>query len=72
MFKSILLKRGEVVSFSAKSIKPEYSTDSNSSVNVVDLLKRVKFEEKRKKRQNMLLAVTTVSTIAIIGFIVTF
>tara|TARA_B100001013_G_scaffold324342_1_gene235777 strand:- start:209 stop:427 length:219 start_codon:yes stop_codon:yes gene_type:complete len=72
MFKLILLKRGEVVSFSAKSIKPEYSTDSNSSVNVVDLLKRVKFEEKRKKRQNMLLAVTTVSTIAIIGFIVTF
>ena len=72
MFKLILLKRGEVVSFSAKSIKPEYSTDSNSSVNVVDLLKRVKFEEKRKKRQNMLLAVTTVSTIAIIAFIVTF
>ena len=43
-----------------------------SDVTAEDLLKRVKFEEKRKKRQNMLLAVTTVSTIAIIAFIVTF
>ena len=60
------------MSFYAKYIKPRHSTDSNSAVNVVDLLKRAKFEERKKKRQTMLLAVTTVSTLVIFGFIVTF
>ena len=38
--------------------------------NVVELIKKVKLEEKREKRQTLLIVVAAVSTLAISGFII--
>ena len=40
------------------------------SVNVVDLVKRAKFEEKKEKRRTLVIAAATLSAIAVSGFII--
>ena len=40
------------------------------ATNVVELIKKVKLEEKREKRQTLLIVVAAVSTLAISGFII--
>tara|TARA_B100001123_G_scaffold343330_1_gene389879 strand:+ start:1046 stop:1225 length:180 start_codon:yes stop_codon:yes gene_type:complete len=39
--------------------------------NIVDLLKRNKLEEKKEKRNTVLIATATISSLAIVGLIIT-
>ena len=54
----------------------DYSTqrniaDNRGSVNVVDLIKKAKFEEKKEKRQTIVIAAAALSVLAISGMIIT-
>ena len=40
-------------------------------VNVVDLIKKAKFEEKKEKRQTIVIAAAAISALAISGLIIT-
>ena len=65
----IIYKRGNVSS-------RDYLTQSNiagnrRSVDVVDLIKKAKFEEKKEKRQTIVIAAAALSALAISGLIIT-
>ena len=54
----------------------DYVTQRNKAanrglVNVVDLIKKAKFEEKKEKRQTIVIAAATLSVLAISGLIIT-
>lgn len=54
----------------------DYSTQGNvagnrRSVDVVDLIKKAKFEEKKEKRQTIVIAAAALSVLAISGMIIT-
>ena len=54
----------------------DYSTQRNiagnrRSVNVVDLINKAKFEEKKEKRQTIVIAAAALSVLAISGIIIT-
>ena len=54
----------------------DYSTQGNvagnrRSVDIVDLIKKAKFEEKKEKRQTIVIAAATLSALAISGLIIT-
>ena len=54
----------------------DYSTqrniaDNRRSVNVVDLINKAKFEEKKEKRQTIVIAAAALSVLAISGMIIT-
>ena len=40
--------------------------------NVIDLINKSKLEQKREKRQNIIIAAAAVSALAISGFLITF
>ena len=54
----------------------DYSTQgkvagNRRSVDVVDLIKKAKFEEKKEKRQTIVIAAAALSVLAISGMIIT-
>ena len=54
----------------------DYETQRNIAanrglVNVVDLIKKAKFEEKKEKRQTIVIAAAAISALAISGLIIT-
>ena len=46
------------------------STDIRKAVNVVDLIKKAKFEEKKEKRHTIVIATAALSVLAISGLII--
>ena len=46
------------------------STDMRKAVNVVDLIKKAKFEEKKEKRHTIVVAAAALSALAISGLII--
>ena len=45
---------------------------ANKTPNVIDLINKSKLEQKREKRQNIIIAAAAVSALAISGFLITF
>ena len=56
--------------FSLDKTMQERRSNVRKSVNVVDLVNKAKFEAKREKRRDLVIAVAVVSALAMSGFII--
>ena len=56
--------------FSLEKSMQESHSNIRKSVNVVDLVKKAKFEEKKEKRRTMVIVAAALSALAMSGFII--
>ncbi len=54
-----------------KSLSENHAVPSGSKVDLNNLIKRVKDEEKRSKRQNLVISAAALSAVAVFGVILT-
>ena len=56
--------------FSLEKSMQESHSNIRKSVNVVDLVKKAKFEEKKEKRRTVVIVAAALSALAMSGFII--
>ena len=60
-----------IVALQRKYLAPKIHSNDSKSINVVDLITKQKFEEKKEKRYTTLFGIAALTVLIFLGFVIT-